>query len=195
MQNPFDPGCYCSEELRTFGFKSIGRNVSISRTVEIYGRLRNIEIGDNVRIDSHCTLIATGPMKFGSYIHIGGKCHLVGRGGFTMEDFSGLSQNVHVYTASDDYLGNAMTNPMVPEHLTDVKVAAVHIGRHAIIGCGSVVLPGADLAEGVAVGALALVSRSLPEWGVYSGAPARLRCPRKRNPLTLERELRERLAA
>jgi acetyltransferase-like isoleucine patch superfamily enzyme len=134
-------------------------------------------------------------VELGSYIHIGGGCFLSARGGISMGDFSGLSQNVSIYSATDDYLGHRMTNPTVPEHLTGVTVAPVAIGRHVILGSGAVVLPGVTLGEGAAVGALSLVNRSLDEWGVYAGSPARLRGPRKRNPLALERELDEVLPA
>lgn len=50
---------------------------------------------------------------------------------------------------------------------------AVKIGRHSIIGSGSVILPGVDIPEGVSVGALSLVRKSLEPWGVYAGAPVR----------------------
>ncbi len=189
MRNPFDPGNYCSDELRTFGFKAIGDNVRISRACNIVG-LENIEIGNNVRIDAYCQLIAVGgPIRLGSYIHIGGGCFLTARGGIEMGDFSGLSQNVAIYTATDDYLGRHMTNPMVPEHLTGVRVAPVRIGRHAIVGSGSVILPGAHLGEGVAVGALSLMTNPAPEWTVYAGSPARKRADRQRQPLFLEQKL------
>jgi acetyltransferase-like isoleucine patch superfamily enzyme len=189
MENPFSAGYYHSEELRRFGFKSIGENVAIAKACNIVG-LQNIEIGDNVRIDAYCSLIAAnGFIRLGSYIHIGGYCHFAGRGGITMGDFSGLSQRTSIYSASDDYSGRHMTNPMVPAHLTRAKVAPVAIGRHAIVGSGSVILPGVELAEGVAVGALALVTHSQPEWTVCAGNPARVLRQRHRKPLVLEQQL------
>ena len=188
--NPFDPGYYGSEELRGFGFAHIGDNVRISRACNIVG-LANIEIGNNVRIDAYCSLIAvTGYIRLGSYIHIGGYCHLAGRGGIELHDFSGLSQRVSIYSASDDYSGRHMTNPTVPEHLTGARVSPVRLGRHAIVGSGTVILPGGELAEGVAVGALALVTHRLPEWTVCAGSPARPLKARHRRPLLLEAELR-----
>ncbi len=57
MQNPFDPGYYCSEELRTFGFGSVGKNVQIARNCTIIG-LPNISIGNHVRIDAYTAIIA-----------------------------------------------------------------------------------------------------------------------------------------
>ena len=189
MNNPFDPGYYGSEELRGFGFASVGNDVRISRDCNIVG-LENIEIGDHVRIDAYCSLVAcSGYIRLGSYIHIGGFCHLGGRGGIEMGDFSGLSQRVSIHSASDDYSGQHMTNPTVPKHLTAAKVAPVRLSRHVIIGSGSVILPGVDLAEGAAVGALSLVSRSLPEWTIWCGSPTRQIGERNRRPLALQAEL------
>jgi acetyltransferase-like isoleucine patch superfamily enzyme len=185
MQNPFDTGYYCSDELRTFGFARVGENVSIAKNCTIVG-LDKIEIGDNVRIDVSCSIIATGPMRFGSYIHIGAFCHLVSRGGLTLDDFAGLSQRVSIYTASDDYSGRHMTNPMVPGQFTGCRVAPVRLGRHAIVGSGSVILPGADIGDYSAVGALSLVTRPVEDWAVYSGTPARKVSDRKRNIADLE---------
>lgn len=54
-----------------------------------------------------------------------------------------------------------MTNPMVPVEFTNVTHADVNIGRHVIIGSGSVVLPGVTIGEGAAVGALSLVKKGL----------------------------------
>ena len=189
MSNPFDSGYCCSDELRELGFRSIGANVRISRACNIVG-LDNIEIGDNVRIDAYCSLIAcSGYIRLGSYIHIGSYCHLAGRGGIEMADFSGLSQRVSIHSTSDDFSGRHMTNPMVPEHLTGVRVASVRIGRHAIIGSGTVILPGVEISEGAAIGALSLVSRSVPEWTICAGRPVVMRSARLRRPLTLEVEL------
>jgi galactoside O-acetyltransferase len=185
MENPFDPGYYNSAELRQFGFKSVGENVLIAKNCTIIG-LHNIAIGDDVRIDSGTNIIATGPVDLGSFIHIGGGCHLAARGGLRMGDYSGLSQGVKIYTASDDYSGKHLTNPTVPTEYLGCKVQAVELGRHVIIGAGSVILPGCSIGEGSSVGALSLVTKRLPEWSMFFGVPAKLLRPRKRDLLALE---------
>lgn len=189
MSNPLDPGYYCSEELRGFGFKAVGENVLISRACNVVCP-ENIEIGDNVRIDAFTSIIAAqGFVRIGNFIHIGGHCHLAARGGIAMEDFSGLSQRVSLYSASDDYSGRHMTNPMVPARLTKPRIEPVNLARHVIVGSGTVILPGVDLGEGVAVGALSLVTCSLPEWTVWCGSPAAFIKERSRKALALERQL------
>jgi galactoside O-acetyltransferase len=81
-----------------------------------------------------------------------------------------------------------MTNPTVDEKFTDVNHQPVFIGRHAIIGSGSIVLPGVTIEEGVAIGALSLVNRDCKAFGIYIGAPARQKGERKRDLLVLEQQ-------
>lgn len=192
--NPLDPGYYGSDELRSFGFKSVGENVRIARNCVVISP-ENIEIGNNVRVDAFTSIIATGPLKIGSYIHIGGHCHLVSRGGLTMHDFSGLSQRVCIYTVSDDYSGRFMTNPTVPPEHTGPHEAPVTIGKHAIIGAGAVILPGCDIGEGSALGALSLACRPVPAWSIYAGSPATMRGERSRRLLVAAGRMRRQLVA
>ncbi len=188
-ENPFDPGYVSSEYLSTLGFRAVGRNVKIARNSTIIG-IGNISIGDNVRIDGNVTIVApTGHLTLGSYIHIGGGCHMNCSAGLTMEDFSCLSQGVRVYTGSDDYSGRAMTNSMIPSKYLNTQSAPVHLGKHVVIGSGSVVLPGVTAELGSAVGALSLVNKSLVAWGIYAGVPARRIKERSKDLLELEQKL------
>jgi galactoside O-acetyltransferase len=188
MENPFYHGYYTSEELRGFGFKSVGDNVRIAKNCTIIG-LPHISIGDHVRIDDNTAIVAaSGEVELGSFIHIGGGCHLSGAGNIRLEDFSGLSQGVRIYSVSDDYSGNTMTNPMVPGQYTGARSSPVRLCRHVIVGSGSVILPGVEIGEGSAVGALSLVRKSLPAWGIYSGSPAKRIAERSKLLLELEKE-------
>jgi len=66
-----------------------------------------------------------------------------------------------------------MTNPMVPVDFTDVQKGKVVLQKYVIIGTSSVILPGVEIGEGAAVGAMSLVNKNLPEWKICSGIPAR----------------------
>ena len=188
--NPFDPAYYSEDDLQQAGFKSIGRNVRIAKNCTIIG-LENIEIGDNVRIDGYCTIIAAGDgwVKWGSHIHIGGYCLLSAGDGIRLNDFSGLSQGVRLYSRTDDYSGKHLTNPTVPEKYTGVSRGTVTLGRHVIVGSGSVVLPKVTIGDGSAVGALSLVMKSLEPWGIYFGSPAKRIKERSKQLLELEEQL------
>lgn len=190
-ENPFNPGYYDEHALRRFGFASVGRNVQVAKNCTIVDPAR-IHLGDHVRIDGYCTLIAVGEeasIRIGSYVHIAGYCHLSGGSGIVMEDFSGLSNGVRLYSRSDDYSGEFLTNPCVPKEYLGVISGAITLKRHVIVGAGSVVLPGATVEEGCAVGALSLLRGATEAWGIYAGIPAKRRGERSRALLDKERQL------
>lgn len=114
-------------------------------------------------------------------------CSLLSAGaGITLHDFSGLSQGVKIYSKTDDYSGKYLTNPTVDADYTGVSSGEVTLGRHVIIGSGTVILPKVTIGEGASVGALSLVTKSLPEWGMYFGAPAKKIKDRKKKLLEVE---------
>lgn len=186
----FDIGYYTDERLKDFGFKSLGKNVKIAKNCNIIG-VENISIGSNVRIDAFSTIIAPGNgfLTIGSYVHIGGYSALFAGCGIEMSDYSGLSQGVKIYSKSDDYSGEFMTNPTVPASLTGVVEGLVLIGRHVIVGSQSIVMPGIKMSEGTALGANSLLTKNTDEWSIYFGSPAKKIKNRKRNPLDLEKNL------
>ena len=165
---------YTNKELSSMGFKSIGENVLISNKSSIYG-VKNIEIGSNVRIDDFCIISAgDGGIKIGDYVHIACYAHLIGSGQIIVEDHAQISGKVSIYSSSDDFSGDYLVGPTVPKEFTNVKSLTVHLKKYVILGCNVVVLPGVTIGEGTAIGALSLVSKSLPEYGIYGGNPLRL---------------------
>lgn len=181
------------KEIAEMGFHSVGENVLLSDRASYYN-CKNISIGNNVRIDDFAVLSAgDGGIDIGSYVHIAAFCILVGSAKITLKDFSGLSSRVSIYSSSDDYSGKAMTNPTVPNELTGVTHGAVSLGEHVIVGSGSVILPRATLEDGVAIGALSLVTKSCKAFGIYSGSPAKRIKERKMDLLELEKSLKSTL--
>lgn len=163
---------YSDAELQQLGFSKLGKNIRISKKASFYG-IERISIGSNVRIDDFCVLSAgEGGIDIGSYIHIAVYSSLIGGGKITLSDFCNISSRVSIYSSNDDYSGEFMTNPMVSEEYTNVTTDSVVVGKHTIIGSGSVVLPGVVLGEGVAVGALSLVNRTADPFSVIVGNPA-----------------------
>jgi galactoside O-acetyltransferase len=180
---------YSQEELAGLGFKRLGRGVSLSRKASIYNA-SNIEIGDFSRIDDYCVLSAgEGGIVIGRHVHIAVFCSLIGSGGIELGNYSNLSSRVSIYSSNDDYSGEFMTNPTVPSSFTHVAHAPVKIGRHVIIGAGSIVLPGVTLHEGSGVGALSLIKKDCESFGLYVGSPARRVGERSRNLLEMESRL------
>jgi len=177
-----------AQQITEMGFASVGSNVLLSDKSSYYN-CKNIRLGSNIRIDDFCVLSAgVEGIDIGNYIHIAVYSSLIGSGNITLADFSNISSRVAIYSSNDDYSGAAMTNPTVPTEFTNVHHADVTIGKHVIIGAGSIILPGVTLEDGVAVGALSLVKKDCQAFGIYMGSPAKRIGERKQDMLTLEKQ-------
>ena len=172
-------GMLSSDEIAQLGFAAVGTNVAISDRCSIYGA-GSISIGDHVRIDDFAILTAREPVVIGSYVHISAFAFLSGPSGIVIEDFVNVGPRVALMSGNDDFSGQWLPGPVVPEDLRNVQGGCIHLGRHSIVGTHSVVLRGVNFGEGAAVGALSLVKESLAPWGIYGGVPARLIRPRGR---------------
>ena len=161
------------EQLKNLGLRSYGTNVLISDKASFYN-VKNISIGNNVRIDDFCILSAgVGGITLKNYIHIACYTSLIGRLNIMMDDFSVLSSKVAVYSSTDDFSGEYMISPMCKSEDSRVKSVPIYIGKHTVVGTGSVILPGACIREGVALGAMTLLKTDTKEYSIYVGNPAR----------------------
>lgn len=151
--------------------KKVGRNVIIGKTVRIrYPEL--VEIGDNVIIDDF-SYISTA-LKIESYVHLSSGAKIIGGRNCTVHfgSFSTLAPNVVLAAGSDDYHAGLATPLVDAKFKGDVEYGDIHIGRHSIVGAGSVVLPGVTFGEGASLGALSLAKKDLKAWTLYGGVPA-----------------------
>ena len=173
------------EELQKIGFKKIGDNTLISRYARIYSP-ECIEIGNNVRIDDFCIL--SGNICIRNNIHIAAYTALYGgNDGIFLDDYSNLSSRVSIYSVNDDYSGNSMTNPMIPDAYKHVESKHVHIGKHVIIGAMSIVLPGVVIGDGGAFGSISFINHDSEEWSINTGIPFKKIKNRSKNVLVFEK--------
>lgn len=171
---------YSESELLEIGFKSVGKDVKLSRKASIYSP-QEISIGDNVRIDDFCIL--SGKITLGSHIHISAYVALYGAMGIVLEDYSGISPKSVVYSAIDDFSGNYLIGPIHPEGTTKVSGGEVRIGRFVQIGSNTVVFPNLIINEGAVIGACSLVNKDIEEWSINYGIPCKKQRKRKRDLL------------
>jgi acetyltransferase-like isoleucine patch superfamily enzyme len=175
------------DSLAKVGFKSYGKNILISDKCSIYNP-SNISIGDNTRIDDFCILSAGEKgIELGSYVHIACYCSLIGNEKIIMKDFSGLSSNVSIYSSTDDFSGEFMGNPCVPNEFKNILSKPVVLNKHVGIGAKSTVLPGVEIGENSKVYAHSLVTKSFAEDVVIFGVPARKIKNIKNNTKNLEK--------
>lgn len=180
---------YSEEELVQLGLKKYGKNVLISKKASIYGAA-NISIGDNVRIDDFCIL--SGKIEIRSFVHIAAYTALYGgEAGIFIEDFANLSSRICVYSISDDYSGETMTNPMVPDKYKNVESKPVYIKQHTIVGSTSIILPGVVVEEGSSFGSFSFINHDSEPWSVNVGIPFKKIGNRSKNLLELEKQFRK----
>jgi acetyltransferase-like isoleucine patch superfamily enzyme len=169
-------------DIKKIGFKKVGADVRIDASA-VFFHPQNISLGSHVRIDGHAMLTATDSIEIGSHVHISWGCLIFGEAPIIFEDFSGLAPRVSIFGGSDDYVSGALTNPTVDKDLRDVKSGPVHLCRHVIIGTGTVISPNVTIGKGTSVGALSHVNRSLPEFRLCIGNPAKPVLPRDKETL------------
>lgn len=140
-----------------------------------------LTLGEKSQIDDFCFINVGEKMEIGRNVHIASFTTIVGGGECVIGDFAGLSAGCRIITASDDFTGPYLTNPTVHSDFTNVRAKRVEIGRHAIIGTNSVIFPGVTIGDGCAVGAGAIVRKSLKPWTVYAMVDGRLKELKKRD--------------
>ncbi len=169
---------------------------NIHPTAVIYGR-EHITFGRNVRIDAFAVITACAHgMHFGDCVHIGAGCIILGSSArVSFGTGSGLSPRATIFTATDDFASGALVGACVPADLRSLTTGPVVLEDHATVGCGAVILPAVTLGRGSAVGALAIVKRSVEPLAVVVGPTARTIKYRSAELLDrLDAELRRRLS-
>ncbi|MCF8070547.1 MAG: hypothetical protein K9L30_18355 [Desulfobacterales bacterium] len=181
---------YTQNELTKISFKSIGEKVLIKKNVSMYF-VENISIGNNVRIDDNTIIVASKKdVIIHDNVNMASNCYIAGSEGFEIFEFSTLAPGVMIFTGSDDYLGKKLTGATVPKEYTGGKHGKITIGKHCILGAGTVVLPDIVICDGVSVGTLSLVSSNLYSWRVYAGIPVKMITNRSKELLELEKQYR-----
>jgi acetyltransferase-like isoleucine patch superfamily enzyme len=177
-----------SFEGRRFPFAACGDDVTIYELVRILDPER-ISVGSHVIVDDFVFVDGGGGVEIGSHVHIASFVCVIGGGRTTIADFAGLATGTRLITGTDDFDGSGLTGPTIPDRWRSVTRGEIHVGRHAVVGANSVVLPNVTVGEGAIVGAGSVVTKDVEPWTIAVGSPAR---PVKERPReTIERYERE----
>ena len=154
------------------GFRQVGSDVTIHPLSKINGR-DAISIGSHVIIDDFVFIGAHVDLVIGNYVHIANRAAITGGSYCVLHDFCKVSSEARIFTGPDDFDGTGIGHPMLVQELRKVKRGSVVLESHVLIGSNVVIFPGVRIGEGTSVEAGSVVTRSLPSWGIYAGAPAR----------------------
>lgn len=153
--------------------KAFGENVFISANVEIR-RPNLVSLGNHIAIDSGVYI--TTQLELKDYIHIAAYTTIIGGkdGILKMGNFSGTSAGCRLICASDEYLGNGLIGPTIPDKYHDNIICKPIIFEDFVtLGTNVVVMPGITLGEGSVVGANSLITKDTEPWTIYVGSPAK----------------------
>ena len=112
-----------------------------------------LSIGNNVSCGDGCHIAAAYSVIIGNNVLMGSKVHITD----------------HLHGKYKEY---SQSNPSEPPLMRDLSGYQVKIGDNVFIGDGVVVLPGADVGDGVVIGANSVVTGALPPKTVCIGSPA-----------------------
>lgn len=172
------------EEIQDVGFGAVGINALVSRKASFYSP-EKIFLGNNVRIDDFCVL--SGEIKIGNFVHIAAYGAIFGSFGVQIDDYSGISVRTTIISSTDDISGDFFGNPTIPNQWRNVTGSFIELQKYSWVGAHCLLLPGAFVAEGTAIGASSVLMKKTKPWSIYMGNPAILLRERNKGLLDLEK--------
>lgn len=138
-------------------------------------KYRNIVLkaeGENCCYKSLRTMItAPGNIAFGNHVHLGPSCELHGEGGIQIGNGVIFAPEVIVYTRSHYFDGKQL---QALPYDNKVLVQKVIIDDYVWVGRKVIILPGVHIGKGAVIGAGSVVSKSIPDYGIAVGNPAKV---------------------
>ena len=179
---------YKIEELKNLGVTVYGKNIFISKFVNIYNPT-NLILHDNIRIDDFSIISCKGIIEIFNFVHISAHCFISSATQIKIHNYSAISVGTKIFGACDDFSGDFLVNPTIPKKFLNVKIGDVIIKEHVVIGSNSVIMPDIIINQGVAIGACSFVNKNCNPWKIYAGSPIRFIKNRNNNCLNLQKEL------
>lgn len=190
--------------LRYRYYKRRLKHLGLGSTLDVGIHMVNpsyISIGDHSHIDRYVTLVAgppheggrkihhkpnaayeykTGEIHVGDRVHIAPFAYLVGHGGISVGERSGIASGARLYSLSHHYrnLNDPedkslyVFSPFVPMEEQAMIIGPVVMEKNTALGLNAVILPGATISENSWVGVLSTVVGTIPPDVVASGSPA-----------------------
>jgi len=178
---------YTIEELKKIGVTVYGKDIKISKFVNIYNP-NNLILHDNIRIDDFTILSCNGVLEVCNYVHISAQCFISSSTKIIVGNYSAISVGTKIFGGCDDFSGEYLANPTIPTKYINVKKGDILIGSNVIIGSNSVIMPDVVIEDGAVVGANSFINKNCDSWKIYAGSPIKFIKNRKTDCLKLLKE-------
>ena len=157
--------------MKAFGTKS--RIISPMLIVNA----KNISIGNNVLIRNGIRLEVVEPqndivIEIGDNVNIEQNCHIIGRVKVNIESNVTITGNCSIVDVTHPYK-DINDSTKIGERISSTELP-VKIGTGSFIGFGSHIAPGVTIGKYCVVGAGSVVTKSIPDYTVVAGAPAKI---------------------
>lgn len=154
-----------------------GRNLNIGSGTDLFGSHR-MSFGDDVFVGKDSVLaIVYEREEPGAMITIGNgvwmnkRCYISAANDITIGDYAIFAPNVYLADSAYDY--RQIGVPIMKQGLASVT-NRIHIGEHAWLGINAVVYGNVTVGKGCVIGANSVVTKSVPDYCVAGGQPARI---------------------
>ncbi len=128
-----------------------------------YRTIMNFSIGKDCYIFMNCRFDMSSGLYLKNNVAISPRCRLDTRGTITIGENVGIAEDVIILTADHNIKSSNF----------DGQNKGVTIGDYAWIGTRAMILPGVSLGRGSVIAAGAVVTKSVPEYEIWGGVPAR----------------------
>lgn len=149
----------------------VGRNTSfLQGAVVLADSAGSIEIGDNSAICRYSVVQSVGGnIQIGPNSVIGDFCSVYGQGGLKIGSHVMISSGVRIIPNQHSFTD--LTQPIASQPCYSCGIT---IQDDVWIGANATILDGVNIGTGVVVGAGSVVTRSVPDFAVVAGVPAKL---------------------
>jgi len=147
-------------------------NLNIDKEVSIYASKNSvIKIGKNFKIGKGAQLYSKDNSKIiiGDNVLIGLNCDIGGSGEIEIQDNVIMASGINIVSSNHAY-----TDPNLPIREQGGTWAKVTIQKDSWIGRNAIILSGVNIGKHCVVGAGSVVTKSIPDYSVVGGNPAKI---------------------
>jgi len=157
-------------------FSNVGKRCTIHKPI-LFSNINHVSIGNRVSIREGARIEVVCPVSdvvilVGNNVNIEQNVHIVGMRSICIEDNVSITGNcsiVDVIHPFDDISVEPKIGARVDSHSLGVR-----IGMGSFIGYGAHISPGVHIGRNCIVGAMSVVTKSVPDYCVVAGNPAKI---------------------